>query len=118
MCVVDIYVGDGHDPSNHPVTDLVYMHRANHKLALTSVTNYYGLQRLVDLSKQQMREHLEALTLRWAALELKLYQRERDAGNTPAPPRLHSELEATPFFLGVKEYCQSYNDFVNALAQV
>ena len=65
-----------------------------------------------------MRENLEASTLRWAALELKLYLRERDAGNTPAPPRLHRELEATPFFLGVKEYYQSYNDLVNALARM
>ena len=118
LCVVDIYVGDGHNPSNHPVTDLVYMHRANHKLALTLVTNYHGLQRLVDFSKQQTREHLESLALRWAALELKSYQSERDAGNTPAPPRLPRELEATPFFLGVKEYNQPYNAFVNALARM
>ena len=52
LSVVDIYVGDGHDPTNQPVSDLVYMHRANHKLALTSMTNFDGLQRLVDLSKQ------------------------------------------------------------------
>ena len=37
LSVVDIYVGDGHDPTNHPVSDLVYMHRAIHRLALTSV---------------------------------------------------------------------------------
>ena len=117
LCVVDIYVGDGHDPSNHPVTDLVYMHRANHRLALTSVASYHSLQRLVDLSKQQMREHLESLAVRWADFELKSYQREYGAGNSPAPPRLPRELEATPFFLGVKEYYQSYSDFVSALAR-
>ena len=117
LCVVDIYVGDGHDPTNQPVSDLVYMHRANHKLSLTSVSNFDGLQRLVDLSKQQIREHLESLALKWAAFELKTYQSERDAGNTPAPPRLPRELEATPFFLGVKEYYQSYYDLVSALAR-
>ena len=32
-------------------------------------------------------------------------------------PRLPRELEATPFFLGVKEYYQSYFDLVSALAR-
>jgi hypothetical protein len=58
------------------------------------------------------------LAVKWAAFELKTYQSERDAGNTPAPPRLPRELEATPFFLGVKEYYQSYNELVTALARM
>ena len=117
LCVVDIYVGDGHDPSNQPVTDLVYMHRANHKLALTAMTGFQSLQRAADLSRQQTQEHLNSMVVRWAAYELKSFQSEYNAGNSPPRPRMPCDLEATTFYLGVKKYYQSYDDLVTALAR-
>ena len=58
LSVVDPYVGDAHDPGNQPMTDIVYMHRANHRIQLSSLKDIYGVRYMLDVSKQQLRVHL------------------------------------------------------------
>ena len=97
------------------MTDIVYMHRANHRIQLSSLKDIYGVRYMLDVSKQQLRVHLENLVVSWAQFEVKVYRKECGKGNVPACLREPHELEATPFFQGVKNYYQSYSDFLVAL---
>ena len=52
------------------MTDIDNMHRANHRMQLSSLKDIYGVRYMLDVSKQQLRVHLENLVVSWAQFEV------------------------------------------------
>ena len=75
--MMDIYVRDspGSSTLKH-LTDLMNMHRANHRTPLWPLKDYIGLLTLTDAGRQQPRTYLRSLIVRWAAFELDRYDRD------------------------------------------